>query len=84
MALIAGEAVNEIKSLDDAEIVECCLQKLRIMFPDQVSLRFCMLSLRTRGLYTFSPRWHQHIFQFSQFYVVPLFVYLPFADHKNP
>ena len=37
VALVVGDAVNGVKTLSDPEIVECCLKKLRNMFPDEVS-----------------------------------------------
>ena len=37
VALIVGDAVNRVKTLSDSEILECCLEKLRNMFPDEVS-----------------------------------------------
>ena len=37
MALLAGEAVSQVKSLTDTEIIERCMEKLRSMFPNEVS-----------------------------------------------
>jgi len=35
VALVVGDAVDGVKTLSDPEIVECCLEKLRNMFPDE-------------------------------------------------
>ena len=70
LTLIAGDAVKDIKHLNDSEVIDRCLEKLRMMFPDQVGVELCHPILKTLVI---SLRiFVEHLRYFSHLYLLTL------------